>query len=604
MAVYSSKQALGIGVVLALSLPTWEGPWSEIATSVTFAQEEQADKNAGLDDLDRAVQKKLTARTLRELEEAISLADQALEKGLDEGNTEFAQDLLAATLYERASGIAQRVFRGDLPGPQWATFRQYAISSLNRSLEYDDSNGDSHLLLSRLHALPGGDAEKARDALEKAMDRLADEKDKLSKAYVLKAAFAKEAKERFAALDRAIELDPRNTDAWRTRGAYHWQQQDADKAIKDFVKVLEIQPDNLTVLTTMAQVLFRQSKLEDAMKYISRAIELNRDSSAAYTLRAAIHSQMGELDAAITDLDRAVDILPSNLAAMMMRARLLQQQQKFDLALQDLNQVLRLAPQTTDAMLMRAMLHAANDDVPKAITDLETVIEKNPDASGLRLQLAALYYQDQRPRKAIEIYSSVVENDPANWRARRGRADANLSIGKHAEAIQDYEEALTAEPDDEGRSGILNNLAWVLATSTKDEIRDGKRSVELANKACEITDFKAAHILSTLAAAYAEAGDFETARSWSGRAVDKAKEDLKVENLDDAQREHLEEQLTQLEKELESYKQENPWRELVETKEKGGDAAPDGDDLDDRQDSNSAPTANDDASQGTTSRTE
>ncbi len=39
-------------------------------------------------------------------------------------------------------------------------------------------------------------------------------------------------------------------------------------------------------------------------------------------------------------------------------------------------------------------------------------------------------------------------------------------------------------------------------------------------KSCELTDYKAAHILSTLAAAYAETGDFEKAREWSGKAVE------------------------------------------------------------------------------------
>ena len=67
-------------------------------------------------------------------------------------------------------------------------------------------------------------------------------------------------------------------------------------------------------------------------------------------------------------------------------------------------------------------------------------------------------------------------------------------------------------------SGLLNNLAWVLATSPNDKVRDGKRSIELATKACELTEYKEAHILSTLASGYAEEGDFETAKKWSAKA--------------------------------------------------------------------------------------
>ena len=67
-----------------------------------------------------------------------------------------------------------------------------------------------------------------------------------------------------------------------------------------------------------------------------------------------------------------------------------------------------------------------------------------------------------------------------------------------------------------------------------------------------MTDYKAAHILSTLAAGYAESGDFEKAREWSAKAVELGEGEVKE----------------QLQAELESYQQEKPWREKQEVKEK------------------------------------
>lgn len=143
---------------------------------------------------------------------------------------------------------------------------------------------------------------------------------------------------------------------------------------------------------------------------------------------------------------------------------------------------------------------------------------------------------------------------PDDWLALRSRGDALLNTGKQEEAIADYEKAIKLQPKD---AGILNNLAWVLATSPEEKLRDGKRAIALATEACELTEYKQAHILSTLAAAYAEMGDFESALKWSRKGVEIGREDQK-------------EPLT---KELESYRAGKPWRELLSEGERKEDEA-------------------------------
>ena len=78
-----------------------------------------------------------------------------------------------------------------------------------------------------------------------------------------------------------------------------------------------------------------------------------------------------------------------------------------------------------------------------------------------------------------------------------------------------------------------NNLAWLLATGPQAVHRDGKKAVEYATKACELSEWKSSGNVDTLAAACAEAGDFDNAVKWENQAL--ADPDLKGKDRTDAQ---------------------------------------------------------------------
>ena len=86
----------------------------------------------------------------------------------------------------------------------------------------------------------------------------------------------------------------------------------------------------------------------------------------------------------------------------------------------------------------------------------------------------------------------------------------------------------------------------------------------MATRACEITEYKLPHILSTLAACYAETGDFEQAIQWSKKAVE-LEEAENGENLSD------------LKNELNSYEESKPWRERQTMHPQPDEPLPEGD---------------------------
>jgi tetratricopeptide (TPR) repeat protein len=94
------------------------------------------------------------------------------------------------------------------------------------------------------------------------------------------------------------------------------------------------------------------------------------------------------------------------------------------------------------------------------------------------------------------------------------------------------------------------DIAWSLATHPSDKFRDGSLAVDLAVKACELTDRKTALPFDTLAAAYAENGNFKSAVEYSEKALELA----------------TPRQRDRFEKHLNAFRSGKPWREVYDRK--------------------------------------
>ncbi len=509
-------------------------------------------ENEGQADLDKAVDLQIGADNLSDLEKVADLCESALSKGLDDGNKKLAVQVLTSTLFQHASKLSGAIFEQKPPHPQWPQIRNLAVQDLERSLKHDTKLPDSQMLLAKLYALPGGDREKALTAAGAAAEQFADDATNKSKALALRGALQTDPEKQLADFSAAIETDPKNAEAWQARGLYYLSKDQDDKAAEDFAKLLESDADNVGALNALAEALTNLKKYDEALKLIDRIIEKNPKASLGYAARARIQILKGDEKAGLEDLNKALEIEPNDVAALLMRSRFYYSQKKNDEAKADLDKALALRPGMVQGILMRAVMAAEQGKYAEAIADMQLLSSADPNNVEWKLQIAQFYSADKRPRKAIEIVDEVLKSHADNAMAIRIRGDAYLSIGDHAKAVADLETALKADPKN---GGILNNLAWVLSTSPDDKVRDGKRAIELATQACEATEYKRPHIISTLASAYAEAGDWDNAVKWSTKAV---------EMSGDSEKEILD----QLKEELKHYQEKKPFREKQETEEK------------------------------------
>jgi Flp pilus assembly protein TadD len=120
---------------------------------------------------------------------------------------------------------------------------------------------------------------------------------------------------------------------------------------------------------------------------------------------------------------------------------------------------------------------------------------------------------------AIREWRSAVQLDPKHAEAHVRLGDALEAQGRTAEALAHWRDGLELQPND---PPTLRRVAWLLATSPDGAIRNGAEALALAVRAIQLSGGKDAQVLDTLAAAYAEKGQFANAALTARRAQARA----------------------------------------------------------------------------------
>jgi len=214
-----------------------------------------------------------------------------------------------------------------------------------------------------------------------------------------------------------------------------------------------------------------------------------------------------------------IKVPAADLYKLIEQARQFEKQGDNDKALAIWQEALATDPNDAQVQNSLGMSLYIHGDVEEGLEHLRQAIRINPMFAEGHYNLGMSLLHQGVLDQALPELETAVSIQPQDSSAEEALAVVNDALGNRSEALNHWRKALALEPR---RVSVLIGAAWLLATAPDAAIRNGAEAVELANNAKDLSAGGDPIVLDTLAAAYAETGQFTQAVTFANSALDLA----------------------------------------------------------------------------------
>ena len=288
-----------------------------------------------------------------------------------------------------------------------------------------------------------------------------------------------------------------------------------ENSITLFARAVKVTGPNATARYNLAQALSVRGHLKEAVPHYEAALNIRPKYPEALNNLGFTKALLGEWTAATNFYARAVDLSPQWAPVHLNYGFALLHLGKPQEARASFEQSLDKNPNVPMAHFGYGKALMATGDVDAGIAQIREALRQQPHYPEAIFYLGLALVEKGQVEAGLKEVQHAARLSPQAPDVHFHLGRIYASQGKAQEAAVEYKEALRLQPN---YPEALNNYSWLLATHKDGEIRNGHLAVELGERACELTKYEVPLFIGTLAAAYAETGQFGEAIKAGKRA--------------------------------------------------------------------------------------
>ena len=296
------------------------------------------------------------------------------------------------------------------------------------------------------------------------------------------------------------------------------------EAIAHYQKALQINPDSANTHYNLANLLVAFNQPQEAAQHYKDTLRLKPNFAEAHNNYGAVLQRLGRPSESLPHFQDALRVKPNFVDAHANWGHSLRILGRPQEAIEHYQEALRLKPEYALVQFNYGESLRMLNRSQEAIPYYQETLRIEPNHIDAHNNLGNILQVSGRLEDAVTHYLEALRIKPDIFQVNYNCGVALQALRRPKESLERFEQALRLKPNS---AEVHHRLAWVLATSPDEAVRNGKRAVEYAKRAVELVSSEHSILFDALAAAHAESGQFAEAVKWQEKAVELATGNLK-----------------------------------------------------------------------------